>query len=458
MGNTIRQKLCPKGNDKKDQYIPIPKEENSVKFEGSNGKDYFFLLADVIIEVREFSYLSVKDQSVKFRGKLTIKLPSLPPEVKDCIQEKLKISLFHNQKVVTLGNGGAKRKVEKGVVIFIYHIDQIVSWTPDLTYLPFDSQRIPICVELLHFKIGSSRYYFNITNDDNPNEIAYSFSKKVHIQGLADFTLYSYVSRYEKNGKVIAKKRVQYCPQITVYFSLARLPLNYYLTVLLPNFILQLLSLIIFGSRNNFGDRVLRITTLILAIVSFLPTVRAKLPDIPYVTLMDFIIYIAVVNVGFCTLDTVLKKWDSDYESDVWLILACCLVFLCTLISGVFLAWKIIQYFLMKRRARERKRVTEKAVVKGMEDAEKKATEDQDGRQMHPEIKEMEAVEVGIGAVAGAVTAAAAGDIKKDGELHKGKSLIPSERRYADREAQVRFETGKGVAFSKIDTNIKGED
>ncbi len=283
MGNIIRQKPSAKETVQREKYLPIPNEKSG-GFEGSNGKNYIFLLAEVFIEVQEFSSLSVKDQLVKFRGKLTIKLPSLPKEVKDCIQEKLKISLFQNQMVVALKNGVAKRRDEKDVVIFTYHIKQHISWTPNLTLLPFDQQRVPVCVELLHFKIENNRYYFNITNEDVRNKKEYFLPREIHVKGLEDFKLYYYESRYEEIEEEIAKKRVKYSPQITVYFSLSRLPWNYLLTVLLPNFILQVLSIILFFTKNDFESRVVNITVLILAIVAFLPTVRDGLPHIPYLT------------------------------------------------------------------------------------------------------------------------------------------------------------------------------
>jgi len=169
----------------------MPKDEKSGRFEGRNGKKYIFLPAEVEMEVKEFHSLSVLERPVKFRGKLTLKMPSLPPEVKVQIQEKLKIALFNNKMVVALGKGAAKRKDDdEGAIIFTYNINQHVSWTPDLTFLPFDSQHVPICVELVHFKIGKNRYYFNITDEDDTNKKEYFLPREIHVKGLEDFKLY----------------------------------------------------------------------------------------------------------------------------------------------------------------------------------------------------------------------------------------------------------------------------
>jgi len=73
----------------------ILKVKEARGFQGANDKNYIFLSAYVEIELREFSSLSVMERTVKFRGKLTIKLPLYPPETKHHLQNQLKILLFN---------------------------------------------------------------------------------------------------------------------------------------------------------------------------------------------------------------------------------------------------------------------------------------------------------------------------------------------------------------------------
>ena len=141
-------------------------------------------------------------------------------------------------------------------------------------------------------------------------------------------------------------------------------------------------------------------------------------------------------------LETSIKRHSPEYESRVWLIIACCLVFLTTQVSGACLVWKFGQYLWMERRVRARKKLTEEIVetrlkkFSSLVEARSKALDKSSRKRMPQKAKEVEVVEVGTGAAAEAI-------IKEDDELHKAKGLIPTEKRYVNREVQVRLETGK---------------
>ncbi len=362
MGNIIERKLFKWILKDKEPYTLIPKENKTKHFEGNHKKQYIFIPAFVVIEIREFSTLSLMEQTVHFRGKLRIRLPKVPHEVHNELQTKLKICLF-DRKFEILNKENAKCKVEDGgAITWTYEIDQDVPWAPYLGFIPFDSQDLPICVELARFKHEKGRYYFNIMNPDHKKKKEYFLPKQIYIRNLEDFNLYYYQVRYESIENFVGKRRIEYSPQITLYFRLTRSPWNSFLTILLPNFILQLLSIILFFTANDFESRVANITVLILAIVAFLPPVRAGFPNIPYITLLDLIIYTSVVNLGLCMLETSIKQNDPEYESKVWMIIASSLVFVTTLISGLCILYRLIEYVVMLKKVIDRKRLTENTI------------------------------------------------------------------------------------------------
>jgi len=367
MGNIIERKIFRWILNGGEKYEPIPRESKSQGFKGNHGKHYIFLPAYVVMEVREFSSLSVMEQIVHFHGKLRIRLPKVPQEVQQELQEKLKIALFNRNKFETLTKENAKCKVgDDESITWTYEIDRDVSWTPYLALIPFDSHNLPVSVELARFKHGKGRYYFNTLNLDDKHKKEYFLPRQISVRNLEDFNLYYYQVRYEPVEDSVGRRRVEYSPQITLYFRLTRSVWNSFVTILLPNFILQLLSIILFFTENNFESRVVNITVLILAIVAFLPPVRAGFPNIPYATLLDYIIYTSVVNLGLCMLETSLKRHDPDYDSRVWLIIACSLVFVTTLVSGLCIFYRVIEYFWMFKKIVDRKRLTERKIQKAL--------------------------------------------------------------------------------------------
>jgi len=347
--NTIKQKT--KSKDREYQYYEkIPEEEECNGFKGKDQKNYIFLPAYVEIEPKEFSCLSLLKQNFKFRGRVTIKLPKFPLEIKQHLQNSLKILLFENKIPVVLSQTERKITIQNdGALSWTYEINQKVSWKPHLAYIPFDGHLIPIHVELAHFKIGKNQYYFNILNKVKNNEKKHWRPwKEMYVRELENFLLYFYQPRYIPLQRNIGGKKVKYSPQITLNFYLVRSLISGFFTILLPNFVLQLLSVIIFFTDNDFGPRVTNITVLILAIVTFMSSIRPGLPYIPYITLMDFILYTAVINLGLCMLETSLKRHNPDYSNRVLLIIACCLVFLTTLISGIFILYRMCEFLKMR--------------------------------------------------------------------------------------------------------------
>jgi len=403
------------------------------------------------IEAREFSSLSVMSENFDFDGKLRLKLPKYPSAIKKDLQEKLEITLSHKTILLTLKGGGAKcEETDSGVLLLIYELNQKIPWTPDLTFLPFDTQCVPVCIEIARLKIGKKRYYFNIINKDEKDRKEYFVPGQIRVNGLEDFLLYYCQARYEPVKTKIGRKRIEYSPQVTLNFALTRSPWNYFLTVLVPNFILQLLSLILFFTEDDFEERVKNITILILAIVAFLPTVRAGLPHIPYITLMDLIIYSSVANVGLCVLATIIDKDDNDKdgkddpESDqhsVWFILACTLVFLTSMLIGICIFYRILQYFWMSKKTRDRIKATEKRIKE--EIIWKSSLESFQSIS----YDELERARRGMqGGAATAIDTVSAESRQSQevgqngvvGEPSKGESLTWMEKRYVAREVEIR--------------------
>jgi len=314
-----------------DEFLPpkVP-DAKKVKTFTSNGKFYTFLPAYVEIDPKKLFNLSSLKGTVQFRGRLKIKLLDFPQEANDYLQNQLCIFLPDEGLSVKLTQEVAQRTVDgNGCISLTYDIDQQFSWEPNLLLLPFDKQELSFSLMLAPFKIGENQYYFNIQTN-NQIWFEYPLPNNPRTQRLEDFSLYYYQTKYDLIEETAGGKIIGYYPQITLDFRLVRNPWNFILTVLIPNTIIQLLTITVFFTDNNFQARLGTIIGLVFTLVALIPSVRSKLPPIPFITFLDIFIYSGVVNLGLCLLDTSLKRHNPDYENNA------CFIIVCYISFGVF--------------------------------------------------------------------------------------------------------------------------
>jgi len=180
---------------------------------------------------------------------------------------------------------------------------------------------------------------------------------------------------------------------------------------------------------DSFGTRVVTITGLILAIVAFLPSVRNGLPHIPYITLMDFLIYAGVVNLGFCLLETSLKRHNPDYESNVWLIVVSAIVFSTLLVSIPCLIWRFFEWLTMKIKNDYRKEIIESKIEERTEKyAKKLPSGEENGRQVSLTYSNVQ---------------------NDEAEINSDQDLTSQQKQYVQREIKLRRKEEEGVPLKK---------
>ncbi|CDW83522.1 UNKNOWN [Stylonychia lemnae] len=120
---------------------------------------------------------------------------------------------------------------------------------------------------------------------------------------------------YEDESTTDFKESNKVFFQIPVY----RKPLSMFLTNYGPLIVLSFLILSIYQSEYDFGARIANIGVLILALISFIPSMRSNIPPVSYVTLSDILLgfnQISTCLVLLCSfIQTYLQwKWQQDFE------------------------------------------------------------------------------------------------------------------------------------------------
>ena len=64
------------------------------------------------------------------------------------------------------------------------------------------------------------------------------------------------------------------------------------------------------------ADRVANISVILLAYISFIPTVRSIIPSVTYMTLADAIIFFNFLGTGLLMLETVIQMRKKYFETD----------------------------------------------------------------------------------------------------------------------------------------------
>ena len=95
-----------------------------------------------------------------------------------------------------------------------------------------------------------------------------------------------------------------------------RLSLSNILYLLLPTYLLGLISLVVFftpGGKDAFADRIGIIATLALAYIAFIQVIKDKIPAVPTVTYVEMINYAEISITSLVLLESFVFSVNEEY-------------------------------------------------------------------------------------------------------------------------------------------------
>lgn len=106
--------------------------------------------------------------------------------------------------------------------------------------------------------------------------------------------------RKEKDAKI---KNFQY-----VHFRIPfyQYPISNLVNIFVPLWVLGFINLLIFFQDPTLADRLAIISTLTLAFIAFVPTINEKIPQTPYIKLVEILVYTLALATVLCMIDSVL--------------------------------------------------------------------------------------------------------------------------------------------------------
>jgi len=140
-------------------------------------------------------------------------------------------------------------------------------------------------------------YRFNFHLDDSDPTI--NMSQK-GCDDLPEFDIAHDLMKveFDKPERKMDKGELQYeyAPKIRFLIGLFREPLPILSTIILPLLLINIIILGINWVGGDDGTLLTNVTTILLVLVAYLPTVRAEIPSQPYFTMIDCIIVSLIVQ------------------------------------------------------------------------------------------------------------------------------------------------------------------
>jgi len=140
----------------------------------------------------------------------------------------------------------------------------------------------------------------------------------------------------------------EYASKVTYLLGLYREPLPILSTIMLPLFLINVIILSITWLGGSDAALLGSVTTILLVLVAYMPTIRAEIPSQPYFTLIDYIL-ISLVLQCLIALSPIFLMDKTDVEGN-WRekgILIASFPFFAAWV--LFVLFKTIQYPARKR-------------------------------------------------------------------------------------------------------------
>jgi len=343
---------------------------------------FIFIPAYITLLVKSLSKLDLKEESVRIAGTLIFRflLEGLPEEVVEDISNGINYRLNEEPRSLNKDSEGINIKESKKpfhMLTITYRFVEDITFLPKLDLAPFDSMKIQLKFELTSKNIGAIKYRFNLHKCDhdrsnlvfkkNADQLAqYNIctplnnvtiipeSKKDMDEFTQSYKITTKKTRWWKmltksnnanliNSEAQAKKPslYDYYPIFNVDIGVYRQPLHMIVTTIGPLFILQILLLAIYLQGDDIGGKIGNIATLLLAIVAFIPSVRAEIPSLSYLLFTDYLIYSAILQ----SLIGMLEAVVYSYHQEKWVTRSFFIVSACfPALFAIIIIWRCIKY------------------------------------------------------------------------------------------------------------------
>ncbi len=345
--------------------------------------NFIFVPAYMTLLVKSLSKLDMKEESIKVSGTLILRflLEGLPEEVLEDIQSGVSYRLNEEPRTLNKESEGLNIKESKKpvhMVTMTYRFVEEISFTPQLRQAPFDHMAIRLKFELTSRNVGKVKYRFNLHKCDHDRS---NLVFKKNADQLAQYNICSTLNKVSivaeskkemdefnqfgkdqtkktrwwrmlsnsqntlqaNTDKVVAKPSLyDYYPIFLVEIGVYRQPLHMVITTIAPLFILQIILLGIYAQDGqDIGSKIGNIATMLLAIVAFIPSVRAEIPSASYLLFTDYLIYSAILQSLIGIVEAVVY---SHFEK-AWITRAFFIVSACFPIGfAIIISLKFMRY------------------------------------------------------------------------------------------------------------------
>jgi len=311
-----------------------------------------FIPTYAALVVKNFKDLNLKDGSLTIFSTLVLRIltTGVPEPIVESLKENIGLRICDRSVTLTPGDEGVSLKKEGDILMYTYRFDTELSFLADVRKVPFDSFAINLGIELTsnHVKADGEEFHYRFNLHLHPVKTT-NISFKKNCDRLAEYEVAYPLCEVKLPPET--KKTVDgsftYFPKLTVDFIFVREPWHVLLTIVFPIIILDLITLAVFATENDLSSKIGNIATLVLALIAYLPTVRAEVPSVAYFTLCDSLVYSCILINGIALLDAVLINYIDHplITKIVFSIAGFCFIVLC-----LFLLLKCFQHLRFKKK------------------------------------------------------------------------------------------------------------
>jgi len=195
-----------------------------------------------------------------------------------------------------------------GILRVTWRKTATIPFISDFSCFPFDEHKVKIKIELTspYFKKLTANIRFNVLSHDDPTTLM-SFKKSANL--LADLyiaTNKSEVKFIKPEKKEYKDNTIYYRPALEYNIHLYRRPGYAVLSSLGPLLATNLASLAVLAVPSSyFTDKLTILAILLLALFTFMPSLRTLIPKVPYLTRLEGQFYVVLGIILLVMLETV---------------------------------------------------------------------------------------------------------------------------------------------------------
>lgn len=133
-----------------------------------------------------------------------------------------------------------------------------------------------------------------------------------------------------------------------------RYPLSSLTTILFPVLWLSIMNIFIYYQQVSLANRISNVAMIMLAFVTFLPSIRTNIQQTPKLTLLEILLYLTMLSCFLCLVRSFIDRGTtrsaSDYniKNDGLSIVSVCLLGLIVLTTVIIYLVRVV-FFIRKK-------------------------------------------------------------------------------------------------------------